>query len=611
MGFLQNLFGAQEQQEEIPASLRTGARERGDRVAPSALDVGRDDVAMPGQAGKNGVLMRHWWVEDLPNTLSFESLDPILQFPGRVCTSMLVNPVSAQEALQALRQERTGQYASLLIKSQQKRLAEPETAANLQSLEAEMSDLQIARRLPMQLNWVIGLSAQDEEELDDLGQKMSELLTTSGLIYHEATFRQEAAMKSLLPTGTNFLGDQRNVNANTMACLFPFSRRLHYDPEGLPYGIERNSGAWVMFNDWACDNQNMLVLGEMGSGKSVFLKWKTLWHVLMGGRAFVIDLEGEFAPLAGILGAEYIDMGLSSDERLNVLDLNPDDEEGYYSGAMDLLGWLGLAVGGLTPHEKNAVTDAYRRVMAEAGVLREDRSTWRKTPDEMPILEDLYGALMVEEHAAGRDVAARLKEFAVGMYSDAFNSRTTIDPRSPLVVFDVSGVRSEAFKGLRMRQIVTFIWSRMLRGDVPTLVVVDEAWHWLRHPEAATELEGMARRFRKRYGGLQLATQHIYDLDRTGSAQVIRDTADIAVLFRQRGTAVQAISRLFDLNELEARELRTLSTGDALLVTPDDRIPLYVAVPPDLLQVFSTKPQDHLAEEPAVMDRVAEAAETA
>jgi hypothetical protein len=163
MSFLRSFLGKQAEQEEaIPASLQAGTRDLVDRVAPSALLVGHDCVAMQGAAepGKERALMRHWWVEDLPPALSFESLDPILQFPGRVCTSMLVNPVSASEALQALRQERTGQVSSLVIKQKQGRLAEPETAANLESLTAEMSDLQIARRLPLQLNWVMRRSSR-------------------------------------------------------------------------------------------------------------------------------------------------------------------------------------------------------------------------------------------------------------------------------------------------------------------------------------------------------------------------------------------------------------------------------------------------------------------
>jgi conjugal transfer ATP-binding protein TraC len=587
------LLQRERETEEIPPVLKTGAREFVDRVAPSGLQIGRDDVAMPTQ----GVFTRTWWVEDLPETLVFESLDPILHFPGRVTVSMLVDPIPPAEAAQALRQERSSRYAGFITRGQQGRLSDPGEAADLQSFEKEYADLRIARRYPMSLYWVIGVSAHDEEELEDLGQKMEELLLTSGLVFHQATWRHEAALKSLLPLGINFLGDRRNVNANTMACLFPFSRRVHYSPGGLPYGIDRNSGAWVIFDDWECDVQNMLVLGEMRSGKSMFLKWHTLWHVLLGGRVFAIDLEGEFEPLARLLDAEYIDLGLASDEKINVLDINPDDDEGYYTGATDLLGWLGLAVGGLTPNEANAVRDAYRRIMADAGVKQEIRSSWRKSPREMPVLSDLYTALMVEEHTAARDVAARLKEYAVGMYANAFNSRTTIDPRSPLVVFDVSRVRSEALKALRMRQIVTFIWSRMMRGDTPTRIVVDEAWHWLRHPQASVELEEMARRLPKRYGGLQLGTQHVYDLASNVSAEVIRDTVGSALLFRQRGSAVKAVAGLFDLNDLEADELRVLTPGEALLVSSDHRIPLYVAIPPDLLRLFSTRPQDRVSGE--------------
>jgi hypothetical protein len=578
----------QQDADEIAPSLRPGAREFVDRVAPSELQIGADRVAMPSQ----GVFTRTWWVEDLPHRLTFEGLDAILHFPGRVGISMLVEPIPPAEAMQALRQERSSKYAGFLTRAQQGRLSDPAAVADLQSMERELADLQIARRFPLSLYWVVSVSGHDEDELEDLSRKMEELLTTSGLVYHPATWRHELALKSLLPLGVNFLGDRRNVNADALACLFPFSRRIHYDPAGLPYGIDRHGGAWVIFNDWLLDNQNMLVLGDMGSGKSMFLKWKALWHVLMGGRAFVVDLEGEFEPLARLLGAVHIDLGLAAEGTLNVLDLNPDDDEGFFSGAKDLLGWLGVALGGLTPREENAVIEAYTRVMADVGVTQEVRSSWKKGVDQMPVLSDLYAALMVEEQEAARDVAARMKQYAVGLYAEAFNARTTFNPRSPLVVFDISSVRSEGLKALRMRQIVTFIWARMLRGDVPTLVVVDEAWHWLRYPPAAEELEAMARRFRKRYGGLQLGTQHIFDLQSSGSAQVIRDTAELAMLFRQRGNAIHAVARLWDLNELEANELRTLAPGEALLVSRDYRIPLYVAIPTELLRVFSTRPQE-------------------
>jgi hypothetical protein len=590
---LDRLLGRREKEDQIPEALRAGARDFVDRVAPDDLLIQQDWIAMPTQ----GVVTRSWWVEDLPDRMTFEAIDPVLHFPGRVTVSMKVDPVPPAEALQALRQERSSKYAGLIVRSRQGRLSEPALIADLQSMERDVAELQLSRRFPLRLAWLVSVSAHDVEELEELGQKMEDLLRTTGVVFHRATWRQEGALKSLLPLGINFLGDTRNVNADTMACLFPFSRRMHFDAGGIPYGIDRNSGAWVIYNDWAGEVQNQLVLGEMRTGKSMYLKWHTLWFVLMGGRAYVIDLEGEFEPLARLLGADYIDMGLASNEHLNVLDINADDDEGYYTGATDLLDWVGLATGGLTPHEENALRDAYRRIMGDVGVFQADRSSWRKGPGEMPVLADLYAALMVGEHSAARDVAARLREYADGMYARAYNARTTINPQSPLVVFDVSRVRNETQKALRMRQIMTFTWARMMKGNVPTRIVTDEAWHWLRHPRAAAGLEELARRLPKRYGALQLGTQHVTDLESNVSAEVIRDTIGTIMLFRQRGNAIEAVSRLFGINEFEATELRTLREGEALLVTRDDRIPLYVAIPPDLLRLFSTRARDRVAGE--------------
>jgi hypothetical protein len=107
----------------------------------------------------------------------FESLDPLLHFPGRVTVSMLVEPIPPAQAYQALRQERSSRYADrcytgLITRSQQGRLSEPAAVADLQSqalprMEKELAGLQVARRFPLSLYWVIGLSAHDEDELHD------------------------------------------------------------------------------------------------------------------------------------------------------------------------------------------------------------------------------------------------------------------------------------------------------------------------------------------------------------------------------------------------------------------------------------------------------------
>ncbi len=577
----------------LPREWATGARTFVDRIAPSDLDATAPDVLTMHQ---EGAYIRLWWIEDLPMEMVFEGIDPILHFPARITHSFTVEPIPITEAKQALKSQRVAGHSAVLTRLSQKRLVDYDQVADLSSVEEEIKRLQLAGQIPLRLYWTIGLFASSPDELEDLTKKLEDLLLVADLTYHRATWRQEQAFRSLAPVGINFLGEWRNVNADTMAVLYPFSRRSRYDPDGIPYGIDRDSGAWVILNDWALPtNSNALILGEMGSGKSMFLKWKALWHVLLGERVFIVDLEGEFRPLADLLGVDYVDLGITADAKVNVLNLNADDPEGFYSGAQDLVGWVRMAAGGLTPAEENALLRAYTRVMREAGVVEEEPTTWRISPDAMPTLRDVYTALVVDERAAARDVAERIEQFAVGMYARAFSARTTLDPRGRLVIFGMDRVQDERLKSLRMRQVISFIWGRMAGQIVPTVVMVDEAWHWLRHNRAAEDLEAIARRFRKRQGSLQLATQHFLDLQATGSAQVIRDTAGIVVLFRQRRAAAQAVTALFGLNEAETSGLQILSPGEALLIAGDDRIPIYVAIPPDLLDLFGTRPQDRVA----------------
>lgn len=597
MGFLDRVLGRSigAGAVPLPAEWRTGARDFVDRIAPSDLDGAAPDRLVMHQ---DGAYIRSWWIEDLPLQMAFEAMDPLLHFPARITHSMVVEPLSVEEARQALKSQRVATQAGVLTRLQQRRLVDYDQVEEVRSIERELERLQLAGQVPLRLYWVITVFASSEEELEDLTGKIEDLLLASDLTFHRAVWRQEQAFRSLVPLGVNFLGEWRNVNADTLAVLYPFSRRSHYQPHGIPYGIDRDSGAWVILDDWSLPtNSNALILGEMGSGKSMFLKWKALWHYLLGERVFIIDLEDEFRPLADLVGVEYVDLGLTSEVTLNVISLNPDDPEGYYSAVQDLVGWVRMAAGGLTAAEENALFRAYARMMQKVGVVEDDRSTWTKPPGELPTLQDIYSALIVDDRPAARDVAERLEQFAVGMYARAFSARTTLDPRGRLVIFGMARVQDERLKSLRMRQVISYIWGRMTGPIVPTVVMVDEAWHWLRHPHAAGDLEAIGRRFRKRQGALQLATQHFLELQATGSAQVIRDTAGITVLFRHRRAAAGAVAQLFGLNEAEASNLQVLAPGEALIIVGDDRIPVYVAVPPDLLALFSTRPQDRQAEE--------------
>ncbi|MBU0494363.1 MAG: hypothetical protein KKB13_21140, partial [Chloroflexi bacterium] len=126
----------------------------------------------------------------------------------------------------------------------------------------------------------------------------------------------------------------------------------------------------------------------------------------------------------------------------------------------------------------------------------------------------------------------------------------------------------------------------------PTYFIVDEAWHLLQRAGAAAELAAMARRFRKKYAGLVLATQHAADLARNVDGQTIRDTAATQVLFAQEPPAVPLLQQLFGLNGAEAAELVRMAPGEALLLTHQEHIPIQVPVLAERWDLFTTTPQE-------------------
>ena len=179
-------------------------------------------------------------------------------------------------------------------------------------------------------------------------RRLEDYLLDADLQFYRASLRQEDGLHNVQPFGVDYLKHKRNITTSALAGMFPFARRLQADATGIPYGIDRTTGAWVIVNDFALPNSNLLIVGEQGSGKSMFLKYKATWAVLLGMRCYILDLEGEFEPMCRALNGTYLDMSLTSPHHMNILDLNPEDPDAWFNGMQDVLAWLEIALGTLT-----------------------------------------------------------------------------------------------------------------------------------------------------------------------------------------------------------------------------------------------------------------------
>src|SRR5262249_28104408 len=69
-------------------------------------------------------------------------------------------------------------------------------------------------------------------------------------------------------------------------------------PTGVVYGINTGSGGLVVWDRWACDNHNTVILARSGAGKSYLAKLDLLRSLYQGVEVAVVDPEDEYHPLS-------------------------------------------------------------------------------------------------------------------------------------------------------------------------------------------------------------------------------------------------------------------------------------------------------------------------
>jgi hypothetical protein len=345
-------------------------------------------------------------------------------------------------------------------------------------------------------------------------------------------------------------------------------------------------------------NPNMIVFGQIGRGKSSFVKsW--LWRqAAFGRRAFVIDPKGEYSPLARALGCEPIALRPGGELRVNPLDtygadapvLGPAGSPGVAGDPtgrrrLELLGAVATACLGrrLAPSERAALElalgEATRRV-------QRGRS---RVPDCSPTLPDVVGALLAPSaeaareigttepalRADGRDLALELRRFVTGDVRGMFDGQTTagLDPTARIVVLDLSAVYHSPALGALMTCAAAWLQAALVADrSTSTVLVVDEAWAVLADPSVARWLQS-SWKLSRALGVANIAVVHrVSDLRSAGpagseeaqlAAGLLSDSETL-VLYGQPPAELSAARELLGIGATEEALLSQLGRGVAL-----------------------------------------------
>ena len=455
--------------------------------------------------------------------------------------------------------------------------------------------------------------------------------------FRNAAFNQAEAFWSTTPVGHPAYSIPREVDAETVALMFPFYGGDIIEPEGVLLGIHPGTQAPIMVN-WY-DRQrypaaHMIVSAKTRSGKSAAMKYLALQHLLRPDTEVLIldpSRPVDYQRFSETFGT-YIRLRPGTTHRINPLeirypefyaDLDVEDQQ-LVDRKIDFLAPLvALMIHPETkgqwanPVERAYVEQVCRRLYAQFGMTNDPRSIL--DPEQlsinkyqykrMPILEDLQHAFAAEGDPMGRDIALAMDPFVSGTLN-VFNGQTTEDLDQRLITINIESMTSnrEDLKSLVHFVVGEVLAQRMLTNDRQKFVILDEAHVLFRNADTAAWAARLYRMAAKSNARVALITQGIRDLVGDDQLQVpgaesaqtcIANSYFQLLLHQSDASELAATARTFHLSPHEVQWLKDADISRnqdpavgrrGILISNLYHVPLRIRIPDPVLPLVSSDP---------------------
>ena len=564
----------------VLASALGGSPAEMDEDEPVEIEVGRRDVRVGGRLTRSLHLGR--W----PRSLAPGFLQGLMAAGAPMDISIHLGAIPAEQAARTLEWQKVRFESAQNLSLKRGRTMSPEAEIALEDVTRLRDEVQRGRERLFHASLSLRLHADDEASLKDMTQRASAHFGATLGKLDGLSHRQREGLVSALPLGMNAVGAWRTLDTSSVARLFPFSPPDMDTRSGTLYGIDLRACSPVVYDpfDGTHLNANTAVLARSGSGKSFSTKLGVLRGLTRGVIAYVIDPEGEYADMARAAGGRVLSPGVPG-QGMNPFVIDAGDPEELLQRIGSLRRLIEVMVGERLSAERRASLDHWL-------------ATYYARPRERTGFRDFYGFLEGED----RDLSLLLRPFATGslrhLLSDGGDD--LLGSEALVTVFDLRLLEPELRPAAAMVCTET-VWAAAAQNPRPRLLVVDEVWSIMQHPEGAAFMVSMAKRARKHRLGLQFITQDVQDLLSedtsraiTGhSGRALLQNAAFKLLLQQDAAAIGTVCDAFDLPDELGRWLLSCPRGDGLLLARGNRIPIRIEATADEKDVVEWRPGAH------------------
>jgi hypothetical protein len=536
---------------------RRGVLSINDLIAPDSLQI------FPNYLILGEKFARTIFVITYPRYISVGWFAPIINLNSTFDVSMFFYPVESAIVLKQLKKKVGNLEAQIMSDAEKGAARDPLRETALRDIEALRDALTQGIEKFFQFALYVTLYADSKDELDKMSDEVENIFGSRLVISKRVFYQTEQGFNSTIPLGNDELYIAFNMNSSPIASSFPFISSELTSDNGILYGINRHNNSLILFDRFSLQNANTVVFATSGAGKSYAIKLEVLRSLMIGTDVIIIDPESEYKHMSDAVGGTYINVSLSSENKINPFDLpraiGGDMKAGdiIRSAVITVKGLIRLMLGDLT-HEEDSIID---RALLETYAKKDITAESDLDKIEAPVMQDFQDVL--EGMEGGTSLSSRLKKYTEGTFSGLFNSPTNVELSNQLVCFSVRDLEDE-LRPIAIYMVINYIWNIVRSEMKKRILVIDEAWWLMQHEDSAKFIFALVKRCRKYYLGVTTISQDVNDFLNSVYGQAIVTNSSLQLLLKQSSAGIELIKKTFNLTEGEKYLLLESGVGEGI-----------------------------------------------
>ena len=422
---------------------------------------------------------------------------------------------------------------------------------------------------------MILILTESKEELSKIEEKLMNAASLKSVKLKSCFGKQREGLNSVLPLGIQEFKRVVNLSSSCLAMLMPYKTQELNDVGGIYYGVNQLSQNVIFADKKKLKNHNGLILGQSGSGKSVFAKSEIIctFANLLEDQLIIIAPQLEYNDLAYEVDGTVISFDSNKEAYVNPMDVDfegvdygrlreiisdkadfilsllssclkrdmPPEEQGIVDSVIEKVYSENYAMrkrlNGMNEEESEFNVPGYMRSDAVVITAETDMSNEEQIRAYSLTLQDVYQGLLDEGSNLAAHLAAAMEIFVNGSLN-LFNHRTNVDLSNRFIVFDLSGLKDN------LRITAMLIMMETVRSKIKgnakegrwTHLYIDEFHELLAVEQVASFVLKLWKEIRKMSGILNGITQNMSDLlnnDNGGKLQAILSNTEYFALLSQ------------------------------------------------------------------------------